>query len=178
MPFKPEIEKIILGDSYQMTSKRLNNLWKRLNRDPTMKFLYSEFLREYKNRNHMEEITKCNHSNDVGIFLPHQGVLSPSSITAKLRVVIDASAKTTTVYSLNDLLCAGGVVQEDLFSIFTRFRKHQYAFTADISKMFRQIEINPSQRKYLKLLWKERPEENIKVFALKTVTYSQLVLPS
>ncbi|GBL92842.1 hypothetical protein AVEN_70684-1 [Araneus ventricosus] len=177
MPFKPEIEKICLSDSYQMASKRLNNLWKRLNRDPTMKFLYSEFLREYKNLNHMEEITNCNHSNDDGCFLPHQGVLRPSSITTKLRVVFDASAKTTTGYSLNDLLCAGGVLQDDLFSILTRFRKHQYAFTADISKMFRQIEINHSQRKYLKILWKEGPEENVKVFALKTVTYGTTSAP-
>ncbi|GBM75309.1 hypothetical protein AVEN_126684-1 [Araneus ventricosus] len=176
MPFKPEIEKISLGDSYQMASKRLANSWKRLNRDPTMKFLYSEFLRKYKNLNHMEEITNCNHSND-GYFLPHQGVLRPSSITTKLRVVFDASAKTTTGYSLNDLLCAGGVLQDDLFSILTRFRKHQYAFTADISKMFRQIEINPSQRKYLKILWKEGLEENVKVFALKTVTYRTTSAP-
>ncbi|GBO34178.1 hypothetical protein AVEN_160610-1 [Araneus ventricosus] len=177
MPFKPEIEKLSLGDSYQMASKRLDNLWKRLNRDPTMKFLYSEFLREYKNLNHMEEITNCNLSNDDGYFLPHQGVLRPSSITTKLRVVFDASAKTTTGYSLNDLLCAGGVLQDDLFSILTRFRKHQYAFTADISKMFRQIEINPSQRKYQKILWKEGPEENVKVFALKTVTYGTTSAP-
>ncbi|GBM23659.1 hypothetical protein AVEN_117405-1 [Araneus ventricosus] len=94
-----------------------------------------------------------------------------------LRVVFDASAKTTTGYSLNDLLCAGGVLQDDLLSILTRFRKHQYAFTADISKMFRQIEINPSQRKYLKILWKEGPEENVKVFALKTVTYGTTSAP-
>ncbi|GBM29630.1 hypothetical protein AVEN_130104-1 [Araneus ventricosus] len=43
--------------------------------------------------------------------------------------------------------------------------------------MFRQIEINPSQRKYLKILWKEGPEENVKVFALKTVTYGTTSAP-
>ncbi|GBO36485.1 hypothetical protein AVEN_99452-1 [Araneus ventricosus] len=176
MPFKPKIEKISVGYSYQMASKRLDNLWKRLNRDPTMKFLYSEFLREYKNLNHMEEITNFSHSNGF-YFLPHQGVLRPSSITTKLRVVFDASAKTTTGYSLNDLLCSGGVLQDDLFSILTRYRKHQYVFTADISKMFRQIEINPSQRKYLKILWKDGPEENVKVFALKSVTYGTTSAP-
>ncbi|GBL89694.1 hypothetical protein AVEN_104645-1 [Araneus ventricosus] len=125
----------------------------------------------------MEEITNCYHSNDDDYFLPYQGVLRPSSITTKLRVVFDASAKTTTGYSLNDLLCAGGVLQEYLFSILTRFRKHQYAPIADISKMFREIEINPSQRKYLKILWIEGPEENVKVFALKTVTYGTTSAP-
>ncbi|GBM68189.1 hypothetical protein AVEN_5157-1 [Araneus ventricosus] len=125
----------------------------------------------------MEEITNCNHINDDGYFLPRQGVLRPSSITTKLRVVFDASAKTTTGYSLNDLLCTGGVLQEDLFSILTRFRKHQYAFTADISKMFRQIEMNPHQRKYLKILWKEGPEVNVQVFPLETVTYGTTSAP-
>ncbi|GBO13466.1 hypothetical protein AVEN_98672-1 [Araneus ventricosus] len=43
--------------------------------------------------------------------------------------------------------------------------------------MFRQIEINSSQRKYLKILWKEGPEENVKVFALKTVTYDTTSAP-
>ncbi|GBM60117.1 hypothetical protein AVEN_38455-1 [Araneus ventricosus] len=85
--------------------------------------------------------------------------------STQLRVNFDARSKTTTGYSLNNLLCAGGALKDDLFSILTRFRKHQYAFTADISKMFRQIEINPSQKKYLKIFWKERPEENVKVFA-------------
>ncbi|GBO15594.1 hypothetical protein AVEN_176586-1 [Araneus ventricosus] len=37
--------------------------------------------------------------------------------------------------------------------------------------MFQQIEINLSQRKYFKILLKERLENNVKVFALKTVTY-------
>ncbi|GBN84451.1 hypothetical protein AVEN_34470-1 [Araneus ventricosus] len=118
----------------------------------------------------MVEITNCNHSND-GYFLLHQGILLPSSITPKLGAAFDASAKTTTGYSLIDLLCVGGVLQDDLFFILKIFNKHQYAFTANISKMFRQIEINPSQRKYLKILWKERPEENVKVFVLNTVTY-------
>ncbi|GBO17781.1 hypothetical protein AVEN_95316-1 [Araneus ventricosus] len=104
----------------------------------------------------MEEITNCNHSKDDGYFLPHQGVLRPSSITTKLRVVFDASAKTTTGYSLNDLLCADCVLQDDLLAILTRFRKHL---------------------KYLKILCKEGAEENVKVFALKTVTYGKTSAP-
>ncbi|GBN68892.1 hypothetical protein AVEN_157386-1 [Araneus ventricosus] len=40
-----------------------------------------------------------------------------------------------------------------------------------------QIEINPSQRKYLKVSWKQGPEENVKVFALKTVTYGTTSAP-
>ncbi|GBN05690.1 hypothetical protein AVEN_107847-1 [Araneus ventricosus] len=95
-PLNLRLKKISLGDSYQMTSKRLYNLQKRLNRDPTMKFLYLEFLREYKNLNHMEEITNCNHSND-DYFLPHQGVLRPSSVTTTLKVVFDASLSVVVV---------------------------------------------------------------------------------
>lgn len=35
----------------------------------------------------------------------------------------------------------GPAVQEDLFTILLRFRKHQYVLTADIEKMFRQIAV-------------------------------------
>ncbi|XP_071044156.1 uncharacterized protein [Parasteatoda tepidariorum] len=105
------------------------------------------------------------------------GVLKPDSKTTKLRVVFDASAKTTNGCSLNDLLCKGGVIQDELFSIMLRFRKHIYAFTADIEKMFRQIEILPSQTKFLKILWKNHESKPTKSYRLKTVTYGTACAP-
>jgi len=54
--------------------------------------------------------------------------------STKLRVVFDASAKTSTNVSLNDVFLKGPSVQEDLVSIMTRFRAHKYVLTADIKK--------------------------------------------
>ncbi|XP_071044157.1 uncharacterized protein [Parasteatoda tepidariorum] len=180
MPFRKDISEnnIPLGDSKQIAEKRLNQLWKRLSSNPAMKELYVSFLKEYELLNHMERIADNSDFDDsYGYFLPHHGVLKPDSKTTKLRVVFDASAKTANDCSLNDLLCKGGVIQDELFSIMLRFRKHIYAFTADIEKMFRQIEILPSQTKFLKILWKNHESKPTESYRLKTVTYGTACAP-
>ncbi|GFU37544.1 uncharacterized protein TNCV_4274721 [Trichonephila clavipes] len=117
MPFKPDSSEGILGNSKVIASKRLDKLWTRLKRDPAMQMLYSEFLNEYELLQHMEEVKE---DSDVenGYYLPHHGVLRLSSNTTRLRVVFNASAKTSSGLSLNDLLYKGGVIQEDLYFQF------------------------------------------------------------
>ncbi|GBN68425.1 hypothetical protein AVEN_204516-1 [Araneus ventricosus] len=46
----------MLGNSKMIASKRLDQLWTRLERDPTMKSLYSDFLNEYESLHHKEEV--------------------------------------------------------------------------------------------------------------------------
>lgn len=176
MPFKPNTSETMLGCSKKVASKRLDQLWQRLERDPVMKSLYQEFLYEYRALNHMVEVAE-NEDEETGYYLPHHGVLRPESQTTKLRVVFNASAKTSSGNSLNDLLSKGGIIQEDLFSILTRFRKHQFAFSTDIKKMFRMIKLNHSQVKLQKILWKESQHSPVKVFELQTVTYGTACAP-
>jgi hypothetical protein len=176
MPFKPQCSEGMLGNSREVASNRLDRLEKRLERDHNMKTLYSEFLNEYERLGHMEEIN-VDMNIDDGYYLPHHGVLRPDSQTTKLRVVFDASAKTTNGKSLNDILSKGGVIQDDLFSILLRFRKHAYAFSADIEKMFRQILIDPSQTHLQRILWKASKGEQTRIYDLKTVTYGTASAP-
>ncbi|KYM97734.1 hypothetical protein ALC62_11575 [Cyphomyrmex costatus] len=75
-------------------------------------------------------------------LLPHHAVLKPDSDTTKLRVVFDASAKTSSGLSLNDVQMVGPTIQQDLFNILTRFRQHVHAVSADVTKMYRQIKVN------------------------------------
>lgn len=72
-------------------------------------------------------------------YLPHHAVLKESSTTTKVRVVFDGSAKTSTGYSLNDLLLVGPVVQQEILAIAIRFRKHRIAIVANAEKMYRQV---------------------------------------
>ncbi|GBM39557.1 hypothetical protein AVEN_52914-1 [Araneus ventricosus] len=176
MSLKPEFPETMLGNSNMIASKRLDLLWTRLERDPTMKALYSDFLNEYESWNHMEEV-KEDTDLDAGCYLPHHGILRPDNKTTRLRVVFNASSKTSSGYSLNDLLYKGGVLHEDLFSILIRFRKHTYAFTADIKQMFRMIELNESQTRLQDILWKNRKSSPTKVYELRTVTYETASAP-
>ncbi|GFW02807.1 integrase catalytic domain-containing protein [Trichonephila clavipes] len=91
--------------------------------------------------------------------------------TTKLRTVFNASAFTNNGRSLNSIQHNGGVIQDDLFSLLVRFRKHIYAFTADIRQMYHMADIVESQRSLQRILWKEDVNEPVKVYQLNTVTY-------
>ena len=69
-----------------------------------------------------------------------------SSTTTKLRVVFDASAKTTTGVSLNDTLLPGPSVYPLLTDVVLAFRSHVIWMSADISKMLREVELHKDDR--------------------------------
>ncbi|GFV34686.1 integrase catalytic domain-containing protein [Trichonephila clavipes] len=64
-----------------------------------------------------------------------------------------------------------GEVKEDVFETISRFRRHKFAFTTDIQKMYRQILINPDQQDLQRIIWKHGPDAEILTYRLKTVTY-------
>ncbi|GFV00848.1 integrase catalytic domain-containing protein [Trichonephila clavipes] len=123
MPLKEDPS--CLGESRQTAIQRLNSLWKRLSRDKEYLSLYEKFLQEYEDLGHMREI-KADGSG-VSFYMPHHGVYRPEKSTTKLRTVFNASSPSTSGKSLNSIQFNGGLVQEDLFSIMVRFRKHKRA---------------------------------------------------
>lgn len=156
-----------LGDSYNYARKRLDKLMIALARNSSKSVEYSAFLTEYLTLGHMKEVE---HLDDGGYYIPHHAVYKTSSSTTKTRVVFDASAKTTSGLSLNDTLCVGPTVQNDLLSIILRFCTHQVVLTADIPKMYRQVKLHPDDCKYQRILWLDG-EKRLKEYELQTVTY-------
>ncbi|XP_055936576.1 uncharacterized protein LOC129966191 [Argiope bruennichi] len=159
----------VLGESKQIARNRLDSLITRLNKNPQMKKLYSEFIEEYEALGHMERVME-DELPETNYFLPHHGVYREGSTSTPLRVVFNASSPSSNGVSLNDLLCKGDVV-EDIFELILRFRTHKFAFTFDIQKMFRQILVAPHQRDYLRILWFDENSHQEVTFRLKTVTY-------
>lgn len=80
--------------------------------------------------------------------MPHHPVLKEDNLTTKVRVVFDASLKTSTGVSLNDTLMIGPTIQEDLWNIILRFRIWLYVMSADAEKMYRQVRVDDSQTQY------------------------------
>lgn len=58
-----------------------------------------------------------------------------------------------------------------MFDILIRFRCHRYVWSADVTKMYRQILINPSQRKLQRIIWRDDPNHALGTYELQTVTY-------
>lgn len=109
-------------------------------------------------------------------YIPHHCILKDST-TTKLRIVFDASSRSSSGISLNDAMLAGPVVQTDLFIILLRFRSFRYALTADIEKMYRQVLIEEKQIPLQRIVWRNNPAENIKIYELLTLMYGTLRYP-
>ena len=147
----------------------------RRRKDDVFNRMYIEYMQDLIDSGHMEEVTP---DDSFAHYLPHHAVLKMSSTTTKLRPVCNASSKSETGLSLNDVMCAGPVVQSDMFDILLRARESKFVVMADITKMYRQIWVHPSQRKYLRVLWRaDSTSEAIKHYQLKTVTFGTTCAP-
>lgn len=105
-----------------------------------------------------------------GFYLPHHAVIKETSLTTKVRVVFDGSAKSSTGLSLNETLMVGPTIQDNIFTHLVRFRIHIFVISGDIEKMYRQIWIRPEDRQYQKILWRNESGD-IQDYQLKTVTF-------
>ncbi|KAL4091200.1 hypothetical protein QTP88_025929 [Uroleucon formosanum] len=103
-------------------------------------------------------------------YIPHHAMHRPEIDNNKLRVVFDASASNQRGPSLNSCLSPGPILQQDIVDIITRFRLYRHAFTADIEKMYRQISVLPSYRKFQHIVWRESPYDKLCDYELHTVT--------
>ena len=104
--------------------------------------------------------------------IPWNVVWKPSSVSTPVRIVLNASSKTKTGKSLNDLLCKG-LPQINLLPLALVLRRDQYLLTLDISKFYNSCKIPESQYHFQCLWWEDEldPEKEPELFIIKTHTY-------
>ncbi|XP_037930980.1 uncharacterized protein LOC119665804 [Teleopsis dalmanni] len=149
---------LTLGESQETAWRRFISLERRLAKNDVLRKQYVQFMEEYERLGHMTEVN-LDSMLTPRYFIPHHCVLKPDSTTTKLRVVFDASAKTTSVHSLNDLM------------------RPRFVFTTDIEKMCRQVLINPEDRRYQLIIWRSSPNSTIRYYQLNTITYGTRASP-
>jgi len=160
-----------LGSTMAMAISRFLSVERKLQHDENLRTEYTKFMNEYIDMGHMIEVVDELAIPKPSFYLPHHAVLKSSSLTTKLRVVFDASATSSSGLSLNNVLKCGPTVQDDVFSIVIRFRKHQYVVTSDVEKMFRQVRVSKDDWNLQRILWRENPREKLHTYQLTTVTY-------
>ncbi len=111
-------------------------------------------LSEYVYLQHAEEVP-TQQMTSPHYYLPVHGVFKQSSTTTKVRPVFDASAPSSSGTSLNDTLQQGPNLYPLLSDILLRFRTHTIGFSADISKMFREVKLHPEEKDYHRFLWRD-----------------------
>lgn len=165
-----------LGDSYATALRRFISQERRLSSSPSLRAQYVAFMDEYASLGHMSVVQNPNLS-EPHYYIPHHCVLRPSSTSTKLRVVFDASCRTTTQKSVNDIQMVGPTIQNNLITLLLRFRLNRFALTADIVKMYRQVLLSEEHRKFQYILWRSSPHQEMQTFQLNTVTYGMASAP-
>lgn len=163
-----ETETYGLGSSRSMALSRLYNLERKLVKDEQLYTSYRKFMDDYLALGHMRP-APCQGK----YFIPHHAVIKDN----KIRVVFDASAKSTSGSSLNDCLITGPKLQTEISDVLLRNRFQRYVFVADIEKMYRQIKICDDDCKYQHILWRRFPNEEVREYQLCTVTYGVNAAP-
>ena len=131
---------------------------------------YDSVMKEQVRRGMVEEVEEPHvRSHDRIHYLPHHGVVRRDKATTKLRVVYDASARTTGP-SLNDCLYSGPSFGQSIFDILVHFRFHKVVVAGDIEKAFLMVSMNAT----LRFLWIrdiEEPNPKVTVYRFTRVAF-------
>ncbi|XP_073831520.1 uncharacterized protein [Musca autumnalis] len=160
-----------LGNSRNIALAQFFRMEKKLMRTPEIKEEYDKSIIEYLELGHMRKIKPEEVNDTPNNYLPHHAVIKPDRLTTKLRVVFNASCPTSNKTSLNDTLFPGPILQQDLVEQILKWRFFKYAFNADITKMYRQILLDPRQTKFQRILLRKSPQDPIEDYELLTVTF-------
>lgn len=170
LPRKPQAKTI--GESRTQAVRR----FLALERSLSSKNQFTEFsdvIEEYFEMGHAELIPATDLRKLMGqvFFLPMHAVRKESSTTTKIRAVFDASAKSSSGVSFNDTLLVGPTVHPPLIDVLMRFRLHRVALTADVSKMYRAVELTQSDRDFHRFVWRKDPGEPLRDYRMTRVTF-------
>ncbi len=144
LPKVPDPPK--LGESRRQAVSRLLQNEKSLAKKGKLES-FQAAVREYVDLGHAHRIPfQQLHPATSHFYLPVHGVFKDCSTTTKVRAVFDASARTSSSHSLTDTLLSGPNLYPPLTDILLRFRRFPVGMSADISKMFREILLNPGEK--------------------------------
>lgn len=168
LPFRSNVNR--LADNKSNAISQFLRLERKLNQNPSLKNQYASNISEYLNLGFLEPVP-AHELHHKSYYLPHHGVVKESSTSTKLRIVYNASSKSSSGLSLNDTLKVGPIVQPDLISTMLRFRVGKFAFSCDVSKMYPQFLLHEPHRDYQRIIWRFKSEDDLQHYRLKGVCF-------
>ncbi len=170
LPRKPNADPI--GESRSQAVRRFLALERSLHHKDKFREVDS-VIQEYFKLGHAEAVPIEDSDKEPSsvFYLPMHVVYKSSSSTTKIRAVFDASAKSSSGISLNDTLLVGPTVHPPLLDVLLRFRMHRIALTADVSKMYRAVELVLSDRDFHRFIWRSEPSQTLKDYRMTRATF-------
>ena len=144
---------------------RLNNLIKRLQRNPEVFEEYHNVIQDQLKEGIVEEAKE--EPTGKEFYIPHKPVIKKAAESTKMRIVYDVSAREKeTSPSLNECLETGPPLQNLLWSVLVRNRLKPVALAGDLKQAFLQIRIRPEDRDSLRFHW-IKSKETLEVVVLR-----------
>ena len=134
---------------------------------------FDDVMEEYFQMGHAEPVPAADLENPQQevFYLPMHAVRKETSSTTKIRAVFDASAKSSSGVSLNDILLVGPTVHSSLIDVLLRFRFHRVALTTDVSRMYRAVELTLSDRDLHRFVWRRNQSDPLQDYRMTRVTF-------
>ena len=142
--------------------------------------IYEDFqavVQQYLDLGHAEPVPPEEEEPALSFYMPMHSVCKDSSTSTKLRVVFDGSAATSTGQSLNSSLLVGPQLQPTLGIILMKFRSYPVALSADITKMYRAIELTAKDKDLHRFLWRPTPDGPVRAYRMTRVTFGVSASP-
>lgn len=170
LPFKDD--PYSLGNSLDAARKRFMCLERKLEASPKLRSAYDDAIKDYLAKDYVSPAPSYEEQDPAPIYvIPHHGVVREDKASTKLRIVLDASSRSTSGRSLNDILHAGPNLQGDLFKIILNFRLHAVAMTADCRQQFLQIVMREADRRYQCFLYRFNPQDPLVLYQFNRVCF-------
>lgn len=174
LPFKEDPST--LGDSYRSAKRRFLALERKLDADTNLREGYDNTIREYIDKGFLAKVDNTR-AMATAYYIPHRAVYRPEKETSKIRIVLDASCKTSSGKSLNDVLHCGPNLQSKIFQLLLNFRLFEIAISADIEKMFFSIKVAHDHRRFQRILYRFQGGGPIETFEFGRVPFGLKVSP-
>ena len=170
LPKKTDVNP--LGESRSQAVRRFISLERSLHNQREFE-PFAKVVKEYFTIGHAEPVPSADLEKEAAetFYLPMHAVKKEQSTTTKVRVVFDASTKTSTGISLNDTLMVGPTVHPPLIDVLLRFRYHRVGLSADVSKMHRAVKLAPEDKDLHRFVWRETLTKPLVDYRMTRITF-------
>ncbi|XP_064089191.1 uncharacterized protein LOC135203390 [Macrobrachium nipponense] len=138
-----------------------------------------EIIKEQLSLGFIETVPEEDQNRTNVHYLPHLPVIKDST-TTPIRIVFDASARMDKqAPSLNDCLYSGPSLTSHLTDLLLKFRLDPFAVSADISKAFLRVGLQPRDRDYTRFIWLKdlNNEKDLQAYRFRSVLFGATCSP-
>ena len=169
LPFKADPTQF-LADNYHVAHKRLNNICNKYSKDQDVKNKILAGLDKLRSKGHVkyyedlnaEQISMLDNASSSYV-IPWDVQFKGNSLSTPVRIVLDASSKTSTGYSLNDVLAVGVPNLVMLMDVLLDFMMGPVAFVGDVSQFYPSVALEEDSWPYQKMILREDLNPNGKL---------------